>query len=136
MKNINKPKLTLDPMAVARKNPKFLAYAREAAARIKLGAEIYSTRMAQNISQQELARITKTTQKMISNIENGGVDVRFSTLNKIKEALNFQAENWSKIYGFSTPIEFYWVGGGFDKENNKNINKTTSFVASNEIALN
>ncbi|PIT94572.1 hypothetical protein COT98_02850 [Candidatus Falkowbacteria bacterium CG10_big_fil_rev_8_21_14_0_10_39_9] len=136
MKNINQKKLVADPMAEARQNPKFLSYSQEAANRIKLGVEIYNIRMSQNMSQQELARITKTTQKMISNIESGSVDVRFSTLNKIKEALNFRVENWSRIYNFLAPIEFCWVGDNWAEENNKNLNKITSFVMSNEVLLN
>ncbi len=96
MKNINK-----DPMAEARKNKNFNKYSKEARERIFLGLEIYNTRVSRGISQQELARMTKTTQKMISNIESASVDVRFSTLNKIKKALNFEAENWARIYSFS-----------------------------------
>jgi predicted transcriptional regulator len=101
MKNTNNKKSQRDPMAEARKNKNFSKHSKEARERINLGVEIYSTRIALNISQQELAKMTKTTQKMISNIESANVDVRFSTLNKIKKALNFKAENWARIYSFS-----------------------------------
>jgi len=136
MKNISKKKLTIDSMAEARADKKFLSYSQDAATRIKLGIEIYNTRTSQGMSQQKLARITKTTQKMISNIESGSVDIRFNTLNKIKVALNFQVANWSRIYNFAVPVKFYWVGASVNKKDNTNINKKTSFVVSNEISLN
>lgn len=136
MSGINKKK-PIDPMAEARKDRRFSDYAKAAAARIKLGVEIYNTRTTKNMSQQELAKITKTTQKMISNIENGSVDVRYSTLNKIKEALSFQAENWCRIHNFPMPYKFYWVGGNVNKQNNKNANnKITALATSNATPLN
>lgn len=101
MKNINNKKIQKDSMAEARKSKNFDKYSKEARERINLGVEIYNARVALNISQQELAKTTRTTQKMISNIESANVDVRFSTLNKIKKALNFKAENWARIYNFS-----------------------------------
>jgi predicted transcriptional regulator len=93
MKNIN-------PIKEAKKGPYFKQFSAEAQERIKLGLEIYNTRVFLGISQQELAKMTKTTQKMISNIESANVDIRFSTLNKIKKALNFKVDNWSRIYNF------------------------------------
>ena len=80
MKNTNKIKSSVDPLAEARKNPRFLEYSKEAAGRMRLGAEVYNTRISRGLSQQELAALTGTTQKMISNIENAGVDVRYQTL--------------------------------------------------------
>jgi hypothetical protein len=35
---------------------------------------------------------------MISNIENTNIDIRFSTLNKIRKVLNFKIEHWARIY--------------------------------------
>lgn len=85
-------------MKEAKQNPLFKAYKREADERIRLAIEIYRARVFLGISQQELAKITNTTQKMISNIEYASVDIRFSTLNKIRKALNFKSEHWSRIY--------------------------------------
>jgi predicted transcriptional regulator len=104
MKNTNK-KISADPIAEARKDKKFLAYSEEAAARIRLGIEIYQARLAHNLSQQALAAATKTTQKMISNLESGNVDIRNSTLIKIKTVLGFGAENWARIYNFKLPVK-------------------------------
>ena len=96
MKNKNN-----DAIKEARKSPYFKDFYREAEERIKLGQEIYKRRKDLGISQQELAKLTKTTQKMISNIESANVDIRFSTLSKIKKVLKFKADNWSRIYSFS-----------------------------------
>lgn len=99
---MNKKQLiSIDPMKEARGGLYFQRFSREADERIKLGVEIYNTRIALGISQQELAKMTKTTQKMISNIESANVDVRFSTLSKIKKALNFKVDNWARIYNFN-----------------------------------
>ena len=100
MKSINNKKKDINPITEAKKGPYFKRFSLEAKERINLGLEIYNTRIAMGISQQELAKITKTTQKMISNIESANVDVRFSTLNKIKKALNFKIDNWARIYSF------------------------------------
>lgn len=90
--------IKIETMKELRKDPIFQNYSREADERIKLAIEIYRSRVLLGISQQELAKITKTTQKMISNIEYASVDVRFSTLNKIRKALNFKIENWARIF--------------------------------------
>ncbi|MFA5644563.1 MAG: helix-turn-helix domain-containing protein [Patescibacteria group bacterium] len=100
MKNINNKKKNTNPMKEAKRGPYFEQFSKEAKDRIALGVEIYNTRISLGISQQELARITKTTQKMISNIESANIDIRFSTLNKIKKALNFKSDNWARIYSF------------------------------------
>ncbi len=101
MKTINNKKQNIDSIKRAKESPIFKEFYKEAKERIRLGQEIYNRRIALDISQQELANMTNTTQKMISNIESANVDIRFSTLNKIKKALNFQADNWSRIYRFS-----------------------------------
>jgi transcriptional regulator with XRE-family HTH domain len=135
MKSMNKQQQKIDPMAEARKNKEFLFYAKEARARIRLGIEVYKTRVALGMSQQELAKSTKTTQKMISNIEHGSVDVRYSTLNKIKESLNFQADNLAKIFDFVMPVKFLFAGGSSNKENTGNIKNLTVTSISNGVLL-
>ncbi len=101
MKSINDKKQNIDSIKKARELPAFKEFYKEAEERIRLGQEIYKRRIDLGISQQELANMTNTTQKMISNIESANVDIRFSTLSKLKKALNFQADNWSRIYRFS-----------------------------------
>jgi predicted transcriptional regulator len=101
MKNISNKKKNINLIIEAKKGPYFEQFSKEAKERISLGVEIYNARIALGISQQKLAKMTKTTQKMISNIESANIDIRFSTLNKLKKALNFKADNWARIYRFS-----------------------------------
>lgn len=88
MKNIIKN--TTDPIAKARKHPKFQEYSQEARARIVLASEIYKARERQGLSQQELARKARTTQKVISKVENGQVSVGVDLLFKILKPLNLE----------------------------------------------
>ncbi len=135
MKNTNKIKSSVDPLAEARKNPRFLEYSKEAAGRMRLGAEVYNTRISRGLSQQELAALTGTTQKMISNIENAGVDVRYQTLNKIKDALHFQEDNWSRIFGFSKVVEYCFFGSEVAGRAEKNEQESELFDVSNKILI-
>ena len=100
MKNIKAKKLNIDPIAEAKKGPYFERFSKEAKERIKLGVEIYNKRELMGISQQELAKRAETTQKVISNIENGDVNVGFSLLNRIATVLNFNGL-----------VKFLFVGG-------------------------
>jgi len=111
MKNIKAKKLNIDPIAEAKKGPYFERFSKEAKERIKLGVEIYNKRELMGISQQELAKRAETTQKVISNIENGDVNVGFSLLNRIATVLNFNCDNWSNILNFNGLVKFLFVGG-------------------------
>lgn len=97
MKSINNKKTNIDPVAEARKEKHFARYYTEAKERIRLGVEIYNTREKLKISQQELARKAGTTQKVISKIENGDVNIGFSLLNRIANSLGFSYKNWSRV---------------------------------------
>ena len=110
MKNINKKKIDLDPIAEARKGKYFNKYSKEARERINLGVEIYNARENLKISQQELAKKAGTTQKVISRIENADVNLGFSLLNRIAEVLEFNHENWARIFNFTTPYKFLFLG--------------------------
>lgn len=100
MKNMNNKKTSRDPIIEARKGKYFSKYSKEAKERIRLGVEIYNTREKLGISQQELAKRVETTQKVISRIESGDVNIGFSLLNRIANALEFDCSNWSKILNF------------------------------------
>lgn len=110
MKNIKAKKLNIDPIAEAKKGPYFERFSKEAKERIKLGVEIYNKREEMGIIQQELAKRAETTQKVISNIENGDVNVGFSLLNRIAIVLNFNCDNWGNIFGFVVPYRICFVG--------------------------
>ena len=110
MKNINNKKMNIDPIAKARKGKYFEQYSKEAKERIMLGVEIYNAREAFGMSQQELAQKAQTTQKVISRIENGDVNVGFALLNRISMVLNFNYKNWENIFKFDTPYKIFFAG--------------------------
>ncbi len=90
MKNINKDKLKRDAMAKARKHPLFKKYSQEARVRILLAAEIYNARTKKGLSQQKLAKNIKTTQKEISKIENGQINVGVDLIYEIAKNLDLK----------------------------------------------
>ncbi len=124
MKNINNKKINTDPIADARNGKYFDKYNKEAKERIRLGVEIYNIREKLGISQQELAKRVETTQKVISRIENGDVNIGFSLLNRIANVLEFDCNNWSKVLNFNTPYKIFFVGSSTKKiKNNKSFLK-------------
>lgn len=86
----NTIKTMTDPMARARQHPKFQEYAQEARARIVLASEIYKAREKRGLSQQELAKKAQTTQKVISKVENGQVNIGVDLLFKILKPLDLK----------------------------------------------
>ena len=112
MKNIDNKKMDIDPIAEARKGKYFEQYSKEARDRIRLSVEIYSARETFGMSQQELAQKAQTTQKVISRIENGDVNIGFALLNRIAIVLNFNYKNWKNIFNFNTPYKIFFVGSG------------------------
>ncbi len=90
MKTTNNSKLNRDAMAKARKHPLFKKYSQEAKARILLAAEIYNARTRKGLSQQKLAKNIKTTQKEISKIENGQINVGVDLIYEIAKNLDLK----------------------------------------------
>lgn len=93
-------KKSRDPIAEARKNKKFNEFSRDSKMRINFGIEVYNRRKELGLSQQKLAKKINSTQKVISNIENGSVDFQSSTINRINGVLKFSAQQWAKIFDF------------------------------------
>lgn len=91
-------KKNIDVMAEARANNNFKKYSTEADIKIRIAEEVYRARTKKGLSQQELARMVGTTQKVVSNIENADVNVGTVLLYKISIALDFSASNMAKIY--------------------------------------
>lgn len=90
MKNTNK--LKTDALAKARKHPQFKQYSQDARVRILLATEIYKARTKKGLSQQTLAKNVQTTQKVISKIENGQVNVGIDLVLKIIQALGLRLQ--------------------------------------------
>jgi predicted transcriptional regulator len=118
MKDMSNMKTRIDPIAEARKGKYFNKLSQEAKERIRLGVEIYNTREALKMSQQSLAKKAQTTQKVISRIESGDVNVGLALLNKIAKALEFDHQNWSRIFNFKYVIS----------KNDKDIKKRVVFT--------
>ena len=89
MKNTSK---NLDPIARARKHPLFKEYSEDARARILLATEIYKARTRKGLSQQALAREAETTQKVVSKIENGQVNVGLNLVFRMVKSLGLRLQ--------------------------------------------
>lgn len=55
---------------------------------LKLGNKIRYERVRRHLSQEKLAELANLNMRSISTIECGTTDVKFTTLNKIANALN------------------------------------------------
>lgn len=86
-------------MAEAKKNPNWKFHSDDAKVRIKLAVEIYRVRNLLDLSQQELAKRAKTTQRIISKIEDGSYNVGIDLLARICKALHFNKNNFSFFIG-------------------------------------
>ncbi len=130
MKNTSNKKINRDPIAEARKGKYFEQYSREAKKRIRLGVEIYNMRESLGINQQGLAQKAQTTQKVISRVENGDVNIGFGLLNRIADVLNFNHKNWGNIFGFSIPYNILFVGS---ETAENTVQKVKENILSNEF---
>ena len=57
---------------------------------LKLGSKVRYERIKKNLSQEELAEIANLNMRSISTIERGVIDVKFTTLTKLAEALGVE----------------------------------------------
>jgi len=88
---------------IAKRNKSFNEKVEAELVLIRLGVEVYDLRNSFNMTQTELAKKVKTTQKVISKIENGDVNIGFDLLNRIAKVLKFEAKNYSRIFNFELP---------------------------------
>ena len=79
-------------MRELRKNEEFVKAEQKVAPYYDLAREIISSRLANKLTQKELAEKAGTHQGRISKIESGEQDVRYSTLVQIASALNCQVK--------------------------------------------
>lgn len=93
MKNFNKK--DIDVFAEVREDGK---YYKGALLRTRLAVEVSSIRKAMDISQQDLAKRIETTQKIVSEVENGNVNVGLELLGRFSEKLNFNTDHFAKIF--------------------------------------
>ena len=77
-----------NPLKEIKRNSKYEQYSEMYDSRISLAQAIYDKRTHINFSQQDLAKKAKTTQKIISKIENADYNVGFDLLSRIVKVLN------------------------------------------------
>lgn len=85
-------------MQELKENDRFEKYENDARIKLNVGIEVLRARKNQNLSQGELAKNIATTQKVISKIENGEVDVGVCMLSRISKNLNLTTENFANIF--------------------------------------
>jgi len=96
MKNIfNK---NTDVLADIKMNKNYPLLAKAAEERIRLAVEVFNAREKLHLSQQVLAKAIGTTQKVISRIENGDVNVGMALVGRISEKLKFDSETFARIF--------------------------------------
>lgn len=113
MKNMKIKKFNIDPLARIKKSKNYPSYAKDADDRIRLATTVYNKRAVLRLSQQKLAKLAETTQKVISNIENADMNPGFNLLNRIEEALKFQPEDWAKVHNFTLPKIIFPINSPF-----------------------
>lgn len=147
MKNMKKN--NIDSITEIKNYSKFKRFSEEAEVRIKLAIEIYEARKLKRLSQQELARMAETTQKVISRIESGDVNVGIDLLQRIAKNLNFTIKNWANIFNKNKnefqqvdytikniADNFLWVNQFPSKEEKiKTENSSSSMAESREAIL-
>jgi ribosome-binding protein aMBF1 (putative translation factor) len=108
MKNIKQQMNTIDAMADARNDEKYDRNFRSASLRLRLADEIFNAREARKLSQQALAKHIFSTQKVISRIENGDVNIGIDIFDRLSEELDFNTDNLLRIFNhieYSRKIE-------------------------------
>ncbi len=127
----------IDPIEEIERHPKYKKYADEANARIRLSIEIYEARIAKGLSQQKLAKMANTTQKVISKIESGEVNTGIDLLQRLARCLDVpfkygsanligrnQVQNGQSVYKMSDILDpRYAVAQLISKESQDNYIK-------------
>lgn len=98
MKTTNNKRLTIDPIAEARRNDSFSLHSKSARVSVRLAAEVYEKRKQNGLSQIDLAKKIGTTQKVISNIENGDVNIGIDLLKRLVDGLGFSNNDLGSIF--------------------------------------
>ena len=114
------------------KDEEFLEYYKYEKKRLNLAMEVYDARKELKLSQSDLAKRVKTTQSVISDIENGNTDVGFELLNRVFEGLKFNSRNLVKIFGCEDVEEMpgnnYCLGKAFNIKDNKSDAKSRLLI--------
>ena len=106
MKTIDKKQSTIDPMALAREYKNFDDYLDLADSQIKLANIVFKRRKEMVWTQDKLAEEIKTTQRIISNIESGDVNVGMGLLRRLVKVLMLSNEDLGVIFDSCVIIQF------------------------------
>ena len=88
MQIMNKKQDDLDrTIARLRKSPKFEEESQNSETEYQVGRQLISARIANNLTQQELAKLAGTTQAVISRIESMSVSPSIQLVDRIARAL-------------------------------------------------
>jgi len=95
---MNKNKYTIDPLAELKKDKNFTFYSKDARIQVRLAVEVYNKRKEKDWSQIRLAKEVGTTQRVISNIENGDVNIGIGLLKRLVDGLNLSNDDLGSIF--------------------------------------
>ncbi len=120
MKNMNNKLLTtnIDPISEARKSEKFQQYSEDVMPRIRLATEVYNSRNILGLSQQALAKEIDSTQKVVSKVENGDMNLGIELLNRFVGKLHFTSDHLARV--FNCPQAYVVITAGVKKVETKN----------------
>jgi transcriptional regulator with XRE-family HTH domain len=119
MKNISKKgKFNIDAIAEVKKDKNFQRDSEGISVRIKLAVGIFNAREAMGLSQQKLAKEIGSTQREISRLENGDVNLKIELLNRITKKLGFTSNNFAEIFGCPSLVR---IIGGRSETSNTNV---------------
>jgi len=96
MKNMTKERKNV--LASIKDHPDYSFYAEAADVRIRFAVEIFQARKRLDLSQAQLAKETKTSQKVLSHIENADVNMGIETIMRLSRALKFTGATLAKIF--------------------------------------
>lgn len=70
---------------------------------LRLAIEVRDLRRANRYTQAKLAKKVRTTQKIISKIESGDINIGFDLFSRIAKALSFNIFTYKQIFQFEMP---------------------------------
>ncbi|MFH1946945.1 MAG: helix-turn-helix transcriptional regulator [Candidatus Magasanikbacteria bacterium] len=95
---MHKKQSPIDPIAEAKKDKNFSIYSKDARVKVRLAVNVYEKRKQKGWSQIDLAKEIHTTQKVISNIESGDVNIGIVLLKRLVDGLNFSNDDLENIF--------------------------------------
>lgn len=98
-----------DVMADAKKSNLFKKMAEEARIKILIADEVNRARKKLKMDQGELAKKAGTTQRIISNIESGQINIGASLLSRIAKALDLPSKFGNANLGAGNPLWGYEI---------------------------